>query len=133
VGYITDGLTFNTLRSANTARLPTFKNANGEICHPDTDFGNWSLTDWTTALAGEVGEAANIIKKLRRGDFTIKECQQQLADELADVQIYLDLLAKAAGIDLGRATIAKFNRKSHELSLPVFIREDGSDWTTGQI
>lgn len=28
---------------------------------------DWSATDWACALAGEVGEACNLIKKARRG------------------------------------------------------------------
>ena len=28
--------------------------------------GDWSLSDWMTAVTGELGEAANIAKKLNR-------------------------------------------------------------------
>ena len=31
----------------------------------------WTPTDWATALAGEVGELCNLIKKFRRGDFAV--------------------------------------------------------------
>lgn len=127
MGYMTDGLTFNVLRAANKNRLPTFKNAKGEISHPD-GHDNWSLTDWTTAVAGELGEAANIIKKIRRGDMTLEEARPALAKELADTQTYLDLLAMAAGIDLGRATIDKFNEVSERVGSVVRINSDGSDW-----
>jgi hypothetical protein len=40
----------------------------------------------------------------------------------------LDLLAMAAGIDLGKATIDKFNEVSNRIDCPVKIRLDGSDW-----
>lgn len=120
-------LSFKTLREANTARLPLFKNAKGETQHSGSD---WSLTDWMTALAGEVGEAANLIKKYRRGDYEPgdHEFYNQLASELADVQIYLDLLARDAGIDLGVATVEKFNSKSTKLQLPVYFALDGSGY-----
>jgi hypothetical protein len=122
-------LSFNILRAANTARLPTFKNAKGEISHPmrDGHCDNWSLNDWCTAVTGELGEAANILKKIKRGDFTLEEARAELAKELADVQTYLDLLALAAGIDLGQATIMKFNEVSERVGSIIGIYDDGSD------
>lgn len=75
----------------------------------------WSLSDWMTATTGELGEAANIIKKLNRvrdgvpgNSETPEQLRSQLADELADVAIYLDLLAQAAGLDLETIREAKF-------------------------
>jgi len=49
------------------------------------------------ALAGEVGELLNIIKKVWRGDFMLP--WQEVVAEIADVRIYLHLLSKAIGID----------------------------------
>ena len=117
------GLTFDALRSANKLRLPTFRNAQGELSHPTKDGhnDNWSLCDWATAVTGELGEAANIIKKIRRGDFTLEEKREELAKELADVQTYLDLLAMAADIDLGNATINKFNEVSERVGSPIRV------------
>lgn len=101
-----NSLTFSILRSTNVARCE-------EVFHRLRD---WTLTDWGCALAGEAGEACNIIKKLRRGDAVYGEDgalgQKALADELADVVIYCDLLAARAGIDLGKAVVAKFNEVS---------------------
>lgn len=130
MGYPSNGFTFDTLRDANRARLPEFRNALGDLSHPEQPDGavmNWSLTDWTTALAGEVGEAANIVKKVRRGDLSLNEARPTLAAELADVQCYLDLLALRAGIDLGRATREKFNAVSQRVGSRVYIGENG-DW-----
>jgi NTP pyrophosphatase (non-canonical NTP hydrolase) len=86
------------------------------------------LNDWLTAVTGELGEAANILKKVRRGDFGINQARPELADELADVVTYLDILASQCGIDLGQATITKFNRVSERVDSNVFIRADGSDF-----
>lgn len=79
----------------------------------------WSLSDWMTATAGELGEAANVLKKLNRvrdgipgNTETPQQLRQQLSDEIADTLIYLDLLAQAAGIDLSTAVRAKFDRTS---------------------
>ena len=41
--------------------------------------------------------------------------------ELADAQIYLDLLAKSIGVDLGEATRAKFNEVSDRVGVPVYL------------
>ena len=116
------GLTFDALRAASEARNPTFKNAKGETVHSGAD---WTMNDWFTAMTGEVGEAGNILKKIRRRDFTLDEARDQLASELADVVIYLDLLANKAGIDLGKAVIDTFNRKSDKLQLDLFLTPDG--------
>lgn len=114
-------LTFALLRGANSQRLHSFKNAKGELVHKDKP--DWKLSQWGCALAGEVGEALNIIKKKERGDFTQEEWEarhkQELANELADVMIYLDLLALHAGISLQEAVIFKFNVVSNRLSSEI--------------
>ena len=85
-------------------------------------------------MTGELGETANLLKKVRRGDFTLDEVRPELAKELADIQTYLDILAFRCGVDLGRATIAKFNEVSDRLLTDgstissIKIREDGEDY-----
>jgi NTP pyrophosphatase (non-canonical NTP hydrolase) len=128
MGYMTDGLTFNVLRCANERRVGHFKNRKGEIAHSKSDGSDWGLAQWCNAVCGELGEAANLIKKIERGDFTLEERRADLGKELADVVIYLDLLAKRAGVDLGKATIQKFNEVSLRVDSAVRIRDDGSDW-----
>ena len=125
MGYMTDGLTLNVLREANTRRLPQFKNAKGEIAHKKVDGSDWSLNDWLTAVTGELGEAANLLKKVRRGDFTLDEVREEIGNELADVVTYLDILAKQCGIDLGQATIDKFNAVSHRVGSDIYIAPTG--------
>lgn len=128
MGYMTDGLTFNTLREANKARLPTFKNAKGEPAHSQPDGSDWSDAQWLQAVLGELGEYANLRKKYDRGDIGPGTFLSAAAKELADIQTYLDILAFRLGVDLGRATIDKFNEVSRRVGSPIFIREDGSDW-----
>lgn len=110
-----NSLTFDELRHMNVSRLPQFKNRNGEPAHSEPDGSDWKLSAWSNAVLGELGEAANIIKKIERGDFTLEAARHHLAEELADVQTYLDLLAFRAGIDLGKATIAKWNEVSERV------------------
>jgi NTP pyrophosphatase (non-canonical NTP hydrolase) len=123
---MTDGLTFNTLRGANMARLPQFKNSKGEPAHSQPDGSDWGLGDWVTAVTGELGEAANIIKKVKRGDLTLDEAKPELAREFADIVTYLDILAAQCGIDLGRATMDKFNEVSRRVKSSVRVAAD--DW-----
>jgi NTP pyrophosphatase (non-canonical NTP hydrolase) len=94
--------------------------------HP---ISSWSLSDWMTATLGELGEAANVAKKLNRerdgipGNTQSKaELMEQFADELADAFIYLDLLAQSAGVDLELAVIAKFDRTSKKIGYPKRLR-----------
>jgi NTP pyrophosphatase (non-canonical NTP hydrolase) len=117
---------FDVLREANAARVGLFKNAKGETQHSGVGAGDeWTPNDWFTAMAGELGEAGNVLKKIRRGDFTMDEARHKVAQELADVVIYLDMLAHACGINLGQAVMDTFNAKSREKSLPILIRERG--------
>jgi NTP pyrophosphatase (non-canonical NTP hydrolase) len=86
---------------------------------------SWSLSDWGVALAGECGEVCDVIKKLNRvrdgmggNKRAPTELRSDLADEIADTYLYLDLLAQAAGIDLGEAVKRKFNAVSDRMGFP---------------
>ena len=88
-------------------------------------------------LAGEAGEAleralevillgiatgkmSNTVKKLARERLGIRGSRAtlaDLADELADVVICVDLLAMANDIDLGEAVRKKFNETSEKYAL----------------
>lgn len=72
-------------------------------------------------LAGEVGEACNIIKKIARERLGIvgsRATVEQLAEELADVVICADLIAMGEGIDLlGNAVPEKFNATSEKVGM----------------
>ena len=92
-------LTFGRLSVTNSQRCVA-------VFHPVCD---WSETDWACAAAGEMGELCNLIKKRRRGDDI---ANVEVADEMADVVIYIDLLASRIGIDLSEAVRRKFNEVS---------------------
>lgn len=66
-------------------------------------------------LAGEVGEACNVLKKLERERLGIRgsrDTVEHAAEELADVIICVGLVANALNIDLWPAVVAKFNKTS---------------------
>lgn len=124
-------LSFNDLRVANVIRLPQFKNAKGEPAHEQADGSDWTPADWMTALTGELGEAANVMKKLKRGDFGPKGQDEYkrglllLAKEFADVMTYLDLLAYQYRFDLGKCVTLKFNEVSTRVGADIFLTEGG--------
>lgn len=134
-------LDFGTLRAANCARLPTFKNRKGERAHSSNDGSDWALSAWINATAGEAGElaeaylfiamtkslgsAGDTVKKIERGDKSLDEARAKLASEFADVVTYLDILAMRCGIDLGAATVAKFNEVSKRVGSPIEITDGG--------
>ena len=122
----------NKFREANVKRC-------NEAFHP---LDSWSPTDWATAMAGEMGEACNLIKKLRRGDFVDEErCSKlagtqlsgqcngkhrqhaiaSIADELADLITYADLLAASLGINLSESLRRKFNAVSVRVGSEVIL------------
>lgn len=71
-------------------------------------------------MAGEVGEACNVIKKLereRQGWRGSRATKEQLAEELADVVHTAVLCAITAGIDLEPAVFDKFNSTSEKNGL----------------
>jgi len=113
-------LTFKGLRDANKKRIPLFTDSNGNKCHNE-DGSDWNLNDWGVALSGEVGELCNFLKKVRRGDFTLDECRQDVADEIADVLIYLDVLASRCDISLAAAVRHKFNSVSSKKGIEVYL------------
>jgi len=94
-------------------------------------YDNQPLTYWTTALAGEVGELCNMIKKLQRvekggvdggSSYTAKDISKDmLKEEIGGIAIYLDLLASLLGISLEEAIIDTFNKKSEKLGFSQFI------------
>lgn len=106
-------LTIDRLIEANVTRTER------DFNHKLTD---WSIMEWGAACAGEVGEACNVAKKLRRRQMGMERfnkagesefsLQQKLADEIADCIHYAVLWAVAADIDLEEALRSKFNRIS---------------------
>jgi NTP pyrophosphatase (non-canonical NTP hydrolase) len=115
-------LSFGQLRHGNVTRCRRW--------HPGFLTGEddeWTGADWSNAMCGEAGEAANVVKKIRRvetgtdpgpDDPPYPRLMEMLADELADVVTYCDLLAAFYDIDLGAAVVDKFNRVSERQGFP---------------
>lgn len=107
-------LTFSKFREANVTRCLKW--------HPQ-GINSWSSSDWLTAVTGELGELASLLKMRNRERDGLpgnkfSPTTKQIADEIADVFTYLDLLAASLGIDLGKAVIEKFNEVSNRVGFP---------------
>jgi hypothetical protein len=132
------GLDLRVLRDTNAQRCARWHPAGSEP---------WSLADWSNAMCGEAGEAANLVKKLRRietrtnigpwghvvhstgrevphdRDTEARILAKGIGLELADTVIYADLLAqeltrKYGGYDLSDLIVTKFNAVSHREGFP---------------
>lgn len=122
----------NSFRALNIARA-----RDGFRC-----YDNQPLTYWTTALAGEVGELCNMIKKLQRvekggvdGGSSYKASditREKMKEEIGGIAIYLDLLSSLLDIGLEEAIIDTFNAKSDELGFPHRWPGTGSQDSTHQ-
>lgn len=64
-------------------------------------------------LVGEVGECANLAKKVVRGDLSYAAARKDLGGELADTFIYLLKICNQGNIDLEREFLDRleYNRK----------------------
>lgn len=85
----------------------------------------WTTLEIAGELAGEVGELANVCKKLRRSEMGVPGNKvsddvllQQARGEIADVMIVLMLTASKLGIDLHEAVRETFNAKSEQMGFP---------------
>jgi NTP pyrophosphatase (non-canonical NTP hydrolase) len=92
--------------------------------HPN-GLDSWSMSDWFLALAGEVGEMANVVKKMNRVRDGMQQktvdastLKNQLKMEIGDVYIYLDLFARRAGLNMEDCIRDTFNRISIREGFP---------------
>ena len=115
-------LTLAKITEANLSRCKRF--------HPG-GIDDWSPGRWMTATAGELGEAANALKKLFRIEddlvninepdrqlSTRQEAIDKIGEEVADTFIYLNLFACRLGIDLAAEVVKKFNATSERYGFP---------------
>lgn len=133
--------------------LKKFSAVNLERCTSSEGFGHsldrWSPAEWTNAIAGELGEAANLTKKLLRHrdgvagnykpeDQDVFALHRRAARELADAIIYAGLAIQRLGFDTSDVLKSVFNAKSDQLKCSIFyegggirVRKDKSDGNDG--
>jgi NTP pyrophosphatase (non-canonical NTP hydrolase) len=87
----------------------------------------------TVEFCGEAGELADAVKKLYRAmnnmtsSMSNEEASQAVEEEIADVMITLDLVAREFDIDIEEVTRRKFNKTSAKYNLSVFMGGDEND------
>ncbi|WP_147112174.1 MazG-like family protein [Tateyamaria sp. syn59] len=75
-------------------------------------------------VAGEAGELSEAIKKFLRAERGIHgntATKEDIADEIGDLIVALDLLADELGIELGHSAKTKFNATSAKYGLKTVI------------
>ena len=105
-------LSLHELRKANDDRAELWRRGGSPL----------GLEFAVIELCGETGELANAVKKLLRAQKGIAggvADMEPVVDELADVVICCDLLAKQLGVDLAAAVRAKFNNTSDKMGFGV--------------
>jgi dCTP diphosphatase len=98
-----------------TARMREFSEAR--------DWGRFhDLKSLTLALAGEVGEVAELVQWLPAEHAATADdgLRDRLGDELADVLLYLLRLADVAGVNLGSAALGKLARNEERFPVTMF-------------
>ena len=91
----------------------------------------WSVTDWSNAMAGEAGELCNAVKKYRRvedrlqggdGDTPqpkdVEQAVRAIKKEIGDTYAYLDLLAQRFGLRVEDCVRDTFNQISEREGFP---------------
>jgi NTP pyrophosphatase (non-canonical NTP hydrolase) len=106
-------LSFKRFQVANEERQLGFINKHGQT------FAPYSGLELAGAAAGELGEMANLVKKVRRGDVSLDEAREAIGKEIADTVTYLSLLASYHGVDLESAVVQKFNEVSDRVNSSV--------------
>jgi len=96
---------------------------------------DWDAHKWLTAIIGELGEFANMLKKLERGDFAdrpnkLDEYKEEMAKELADAVLYMPMIFEFLGQNLEQCVIDKFNEVSarSKINSPLFLGVPGKDY-----
>lgn len=118
MSYPDGKITIRAFSEANAARCETAYH----------DVADWNALEWAGCAAGEVGEAANLCKKLRRKgrDHQGTDVERQaIGKEIADAVTYLDLLATALGMNLDEILVAKFNEVSERIGYITPGMENG--------
>lgn len=111
-----------------------FSQLNRQRSESPSGFGHalnsWSLSDWMTATLGELGEAANIAKKLNRcrdgvrgNDKPEVDLRAALRTEFADIFCYLDMMVQSQGWTLEEIVPEKFNEASRRMGCPILCPE----------
>lgn len=113
------------LHQTTFAHVAAVNKSRSEAWHKD-GATEWNVSDWAVAMAGEAGEVCDAVKKLRRLECNLatkraktrEQRVEDIADEIGDTFLYLDLLAQHLGLTLEDCVKNKFNKVSERENLP---------------
>lgn len=74
------------------------------------------------ALMGEVGETSNLIKKVNRGDYKLRDIEEDLSEEIVDILIYTLKMIYQLDIDIEQAYIKKMDKNKERFK--KFLKEE---------
>lgn len=118
-------LSFEELRAANVTRAEEWPGPSVDLSFTGNELAGeigeaLEQAIGVILLAAAGGRASNIVKKLERERLGVagsRASLEQLANEVADVVICTDLVARKAGFNLAEAVRRKFNITSEKVGL----------------
>ena len=103
-------LTLKDIRSLQKA-FDKKHNVSNKSFYVDIDSSNLEeLEHLVVCLIGELGEFSNILKKVTRGDFELKDVKDSLDEELVDTFIYLIKIANQFNVNLEEGYLKKLEK-----------------------
>ncbi|MDD3055151.1 MAG: MazG nucleotide pyrophosphohydrolase domain-containing protein [Aliarcobacter sp.] len=71
-------------------------------------------------MLGEFGEFSNLVKKVKRGDFTLNEVKGEINEEFIDIFIYLIKVANQLDINIENEYLKKMSK--NKLKFEKFLK-----------
>ena len=71
-------------------------------------------------MLGEFGEFSNLVKKVKRGDFTLNEVKEQINEEFIDIFIYLIKVSNQLNINIENEYLNKMSK--NKLKFEKFLK-----------
>ncbi|MDN5091058.1 MazG nucleotide pyrophosphohydrolase domain-containing protein [Aliarcobacter butzleri] len=79
-----------------------------------------SLEHLIVCMLGEFGEFSNLVKKVKRGDFSLNETREQINEEFIDMFVYLIKIANQLEINIEDEYFRKMSK--NECKFKKFLK-----------
>lgn len=71
-------------------------------------------------MLGEFGEFSNLVKKVKRGDFSLSQAKKQIDEEFIDIFIYMIKIANQLDIDIEQSYFNKM--ATNQMKFEKFLK-----------
>lgn len=71
-------------------------------------------------MLGEFGEFSNLVKKVKRGDFSLEQVKGQIDEEFIDIFIYMIKIANQLDINIEQEYLTKM--KTNKIKFEKFLK-----------